>query len=139
MENLNNQEDKNILNDTFSIKSLSISQRLSQKYKNLPENKKENKENMQNSNSEKKNQNANFLFNKRENKMIDILEEREKKKNQKNQTGKIVNDFLFEMQKLLGVKNPLNLIENLEDVNNEDLIKKLQKMYKIVHYKANVE
>lgn len=144
MENSNNSNSRNLLrnyyslkeeekksqaNDSFSISSLSISQKVSRKYKAKVQEK-----------FEEKNNNADYLFNKRENKLVDILENREKKKEKNQQTGKILNDFLYQMQNLLGVKNPQNLLENgLDKVDHQDLINKLQKMYKIVNHKANVE
>jgi hypothetical protein len=139
---LNEIEKEKEKEEFFSIKNLSFSKKLSQKYKSQLSNYYQNqnpneRKETENLNKINQNQNPFFLFNKREKNMLDSIESINKKLEEKNKAGKIINDFLFETQKLLGINNPMNLIENIVDVNNEKLIKNLQKLYKIVNHKAN--
>ena len=112
-----------------------IKTKLSDKYKakdgvNLNYNKDNNIITMNNSNTD-------LLFYKRERELIAKLMEMESKKEKIEETGQIMNDFLFELQKLLGVNNPQNLIENIDSLDNDILVKKLQKVYRLVHNKIN--
>ena len=115
--------------------SLSIKHMLSNKYKE-----KEIK-NISISNNEslinlnKPNNQIDFLFNKREKFLIEKLNQMEQEKEKISNTNQIVNDFLFELQKIIGVELPENLLENPQNIDNEKLIIKLQKIYKNVYLK----
>lgn len=119
--------------DLYSLNSnsyLSLSKKLSQKYRDDTNNK-------QISLLKSKISSTDLLFYKREKELLDKFTLIETQGEKLQQTGQIMNDFLFELQKLLGVKNPQNLVENISKVDPEDLIKKLQKIYRIVHKKIN--
>ncbi len=119
-----NTNEFDILNE---IDNLSLKQKLSKKYKEELNGK---IINLQNTNND-------FLFYKREKNLVEIIEEMKEIKEKTEDTGNLINGFLLELQKLLGVKNPENIIENFYNDDNESLIKKLQKLYKIVHKKTN--
>jgi len=121
---------------------LSIKQRISSKYKD-----KINFTLIDNISSSSNDQTSNIiyrrvnnndvLFYKREKDLVDKLCTKQNKDDLVEEKSNIINDFLIELQKLLGVKYPENLIENSNDISNEDLVKKLQDIYKIVHNKIN--
>lgn len=119
-------------NSNFSTENsdLSIKRKLSKKYK-------EEKSINQILPGHAPNSNSDLLFYKREKDLVDKLTEMESAKEKSEETGKIMNDFIFELQKLIGIKNPLNLIENLNSVDNDELIRRLQRIYRIVHKKTN--
>ncbi len=119
----------NIDGSEFSIKN-----KLSLKYKQI-----ENENNLiaKPINEDKPIFNNDLLFNMREKILIEKLSAMENKNEKLEETAQILNDFLFETQKLFGMNNPKNLIKNIYNTDNEELVRKLQIIYKSAHKKIH--
>jgi hypothetical protein len=125
----NKTENNENNNSSIRLGSYSLKQQISKQYRTDLKNKLE----------KEKSSNLEIDFYKRENILVDILENLNKSDKKSDETGKILNGFLFELQKLLGVNNPVNLFENLDNIDNEKFVNKLQKLYKIVNHKSIIE
>lgn len=124
----NQKNEAEAIPDNLSLSSgLSLKQKLSNKYKE------ENLKSSHYSKNQNNGTNEDLLFYQREKELIEKIQNMEDKNSKTEEAIGIMNDFFFEVQKLVGIEKPQYLLGDIDNIDNDKLIKHLQNFYKVIY------